>query len=310
LNISVNVKQQGSKRDTFANMPFHIEHTPETLRELIRECVYRCVQTYNNTLDIHCNAEQLSDRTGDTIANVGKTIFGMNYSGKPLELNAAYQNAITRYEDGLFRVFLDLEELTELDAPIPVTENSKLIFFRKSMAVSCDTILIRDAIASDAEQLCAWWNDGNVMAHAGFPNGLGTSTEKILKQLAENTSGNSSQNHRHMIFYNNIPIGEMNYRSINEITCEIGIKICDPSYRNKGLGKIILSLFIEALFNEFGFQKILLDTNLNNKRAQHVYEQLGFKKLRINLNSWKDQLGNLQSSVDYELTPSSFISYL
>ena len=79
--------------------------------------------------------------------------------------------------------------------------------------------------------------------------------------------------------------------------------------QNKGLGKIILSMLIESLFNDYGFEKIILDTNLNNKRAQHVYEKLGFQKIRTNMNSWKDQLGQLQSSIDYELVPSHFKNY-
>ena len=33
-----------------------------------------------------------------------------------------------------------------------------------------------------------WWNDGVVMAHAGFPNGLGTSAAKIEKQIANDSS--------------------------------------------------------------------------------------------------------------------------
>lgn len=33
---------------------------------------------------------------------------------------------------------------------------------------------IRQAKVSDAKQLAAWWNDGAVMTHAGFPNGVGT----------------------------------------------------------------------------------------------------------------------------------------
>lgn len=71
-----------------------------------------------------------------------------------------------------------------------------------------------------------------------------------------------------------------------------------------------MSLFIESLFNELNYKKIILDTNLENKRAQHVYEQLGFKRVRINVDSWKDQLGNLKSSVDYELIKEDFVSYL
>ena len=68
---------------------------------------------------------------------------------------------------------------------------------------------------------------------------------------------------------------------------------------------MILSLFIRELFAT-GYKKIILDTNLKNERAQHVYEMLGFRRLRVNIDSWEDQLGVMQSSVDYELTPEDF----
>ena len=171
------------------------------------------------------------------------------------------------------------------------------------MQIQYKELTNRTATINDAEQLCTWWNDGSVMAHAGFPNGLGTTTEIVAKQIKENPS-------RHMIIYQNKPIGEMNYSHVGDNVCEIGIKICDFSKQNKGIGKVVLSLFIIALFDEMHYKRILLDTNLKNERAQHVYEQLGFKKIRINIDSWKDQLGNLQSSVDYELIKDNFISYI
>ena len=165
-------------------------------------------------------------------------------------------------------------------------------------------ILIRDALPSDAPILCRWWNDGAVMAHAGFPNGLGTTVEEIEKQLSTNSR------YRHIIVYKGTPIGEMNYIPADEISCEMGIKICESEYQNKGLGKKILSIFISGLFNDLGYTTIMLDTNLNNTRAQHVYEQLGFTKIRVRENSWKDQLDNWQSVVDYELTEKDFKSYI
>ncbi len=39
-------------------------------------------------------------------------------------------------------------------------------------------LTIRQTKIADAKQLVAWWNDGAVMAHAGFPNGLGTTKEE------------------------------------------------------------------------------------------------------------------------------------
>ena len=168
-------------------------------------------------------------------------------------------------------------------------------------------ITIRTALPADAAQLCLWWNDGAVMEHAGFPLGLGTTVEKEARTLSLQRD---ETGRRHIIEYAGAPIGEMSYRNVGEGAAEIGIKICESPMQNKGLGKIILSLFIKGLFETMGFRKIVLDTNLNNLRAQHVYEQLGFHKLRVNTDSWTDQLGRRQSSVDYELTQEDFISFL
>ena len=167
------------------------------------------------------------------------------------------------------------------------------------MHIKYDSLTIRDAVADDAAQLTAWWNDGAVMAHAGFPNGLGTTVEKVIAGLG---------NGRLILIENERLIGEACYRKAGEGIVEIGIKICETDCQNRGLGRIILSMLISWLFEQ-GFEKIVLDTNLTNKRAQHVYESLGFRKLRINYDSWTDQLGNKQSAVDYELTEDNFIDY-
>ena len=167
------------------------------------------------------------------------------------------------------------------------------------MHIKYDSLTIRDAVAADAAQLTAWWNDGTVMAHAGFPNGLGTTVEKVIAGLG---------NGRLILIENERLIGEACYRKVGEGVAEIGIKICETDCQNRGLGRIILSMLISWLFEQ-GFEKIVLDTNLTNKRAQHVYESLGFRKLRINYDSWTDQLGNKQSAVDYELTEDNFIDY-
>ena len=165
--------------------------------------------------------------------------------------------------------------------------------------IQYENLTIRQAEAAHAKQLAAWWNDGAVMAHAGFPNGLGTTEEEVIKGLG---------NGRMVIEENDRLIGECNYRDVDNGAAEIGIKICETDCQNRGLGRIILSMLISWLFEQ-GFERIVLDTNLTNKRAQHVYESLGFRKLRINYDSWTDQLGNKQSSVDYELTEDNFIDY-
>ncbi len=166
--------------------------------------------------------------------------------------------------------------------------------------IQYENLIIRQAQVADAKQLAAWWNDGAVMAHAGFPNGLGTTEEKVIEGLGDG---------RMVIVESDRLIGECNYREIADGIVEIGIKICETDCQNRGVGRKVLSMLSGWLFRN-GYSKIVLDTNLTNTRAQHVYESLGFRKIRINMDSWKDQLGRLQSSVDYELVEKDFVSYI
>lgn len=173
------------------------------------------------------------------------------------------------------------------------------------MYIEYKNICLRNAEQRDCEQLAKWWNDGAVMEHAGFPHGLHTSAKEIMKKI-ENDSDHTRR--RLIIEYDHLSIGEMCYNTLDNRIVEIGIKICNPYFQNKGLGRIILSMLIKELFHD-NYIKIVLDTNLNNKRAQHVYEALGFIKVDTKMNCWKDQLGNLQSSVYYELDQEHFIEY-
>nr|WP_261854701.1 GNAT family protein [Clostridium folliculivorans] len=85
------------------------------------------------------------------------------------------------------------------------------------------------------------------------------------------------------------------------------MKICDFNYQEKGYGTKALKLLISYLFDNLKVEKIILDTNINNTRAQHVYEKLGFKKIATRINSFKNQLGVFQSSIDYELINNDFL---
>ena len=168
------------------------------------------------------------------------------------------------------------------------------------MNIRYKNITIRQAQSSDTKQLALWWNDGEVMEHAGFPCGLNITESEIIESINDGLM---------IIEENNCPIGECNYRNKGKGVAEIGIKICRSDCQNRGIGKKVLSMMIDWLFGN-GYSKIVLDTNLNNKRAQHVYESIGFIKAKINFNSWTDQMGKLQSSVDYVLTQETFNSYI
>ena len=173
------------------------------------------------------------------------------------------------------------------------------------MFIEHKNIMIRNAKADDAAQLAKWWNDGSIMAHAGFPNGLNMSAEKVKIQIS---CDSDSTVRRLIIEENGQTIGEMVFRIKQGNTAEIGVKICDFSRQNIGIGKIALCVLIVALFVR-GIARIVLDTDLENKRAQHVYEEIGFKMTGIRTDAWRNQIGQLRSAVDYELHPHNFIDF-
>ena len=173
------------------------------------------------------------------------------------------------------------------------------------MLIRYDNILIRNATLEDAKLLKDWWSDGSIMFHAGFPFGINIKLEEIEGFIKKE----KDENARTLIIeYDNLPIGEMSYRRLDDNVTEIGIKICNENMQSKGLGYKIMKLFMHELFEGLNYDKIVLDTNLNNIRAQRLYEKLGFRKLRINQDSWKNQLGILQSSVDYEIIREEFLN--
>lgn len=162
-------------------------------------------------------------------------------------------------------------------------------------------LLLRNATFKDAKMLADWWNDGSIMAHAGFPLGVFTSEEKIKSQMEKYT-----EDHFVIIIeFKGKPIGEMDYTKITDKNAEIGIKICESDLREHGLGRVILSMLINYCF-ELGNDTITLTTNLKNKRAQHVYEKLGFNVDKITYGEWKDQLGIPQDTVYYSLVKEDF----
>lgn len=93
--------------------------------------------------------------------------------------------------------------------------------------------------------MARWWNDGKVMAHTGFSNGLGKTAAEIEKQIANDSD---ETKRRLVIEYKDKLIGEMSFYAYENARYEIGIKICVFDYQEKGLGRIALSMLIEELF--------------------------------------------------------------
>ena len=85
-----------------------------------------------------------------------------------------------------------------------------------------DNLTIRNATVEDADLLSAWWNNGKIMAHAGFPNGTGETTQCIAEKISKDDDDICR---RLIIAHSKIPIGEMSYYNVGNDTVEIEIKV-------------------------------------------------------------------------------------
>lgn len=175
------------------------------------------------------------------------------------------------------------------------------------MYLTHQDLTIRDAVPDDAPQFAAWWNDGAVMAYVGFPRGLNTTPQAVADDIAD-----MIRNHTyHLLIVQQAgrPIGEMGWRDQEAGAAEIDIKICDLSLHDRGLGKRLLSMLLSSLFRDLGYRRAVLSVNPDNRRAWHVYERLGFRRVRVLENTWRDQLGRLQSAAEYELRPEDLVDF-
>jgi len=173
------------------------------------------------------------------------------------------------------------------------------------MRLRSGVVVVRDATEMDAHLLSSWWASGKVMEHAGFPDGIKTDPVKLGEELRAETETINPLRRRLMIEFGGVPIGEMSYR-IEARVAEIGVKICDFAYHGMGIGPQAIVILIEYLFDQREMEKIVLDTMIENVRAQHVYEKLGFVRLAVNRDCWTDQRGRKRTSVDYELSRGAF----
>lgn len=132
MDILVRVKAIGKRKDILAPTAYSLPDSVATLRDLITALVQVEVARYNTR-----DAEMplipfLAQPELDAQVQSGKVSFGAIYSSQKADPEKAVANAIQCWEDGLVRVFVEDEELCQLDAPLCIAENAVFTFIRLS----------------------------------------------------------------------------------------------------------------------------------------------------------------------------------
>ncbi len=133
MHIFVSVKHIGKRINVVKPVDFIIDCVPATVGELIRASVRTCVREYNKRIECKGNGDIMDKDTESALARAGKIAFGLTFSDKEADMDKAIKTAMQGYRDGLFRVFLGEQELSDENESISVTEQSEITFIRLTM---------------------------------------------------------------------------------------------------------------------------------------------------------------------------------
>lgn len=127
-NITINLKRLGKKK--IYKQPYIIKETIYTLKDLIRVCVITEVERFNEKTENKSLLQFLTPADIQKQSEKGKIGFGELHNTQKAEVEESLENAFLAHKDGLFVVFIDDEEVEDLDQDILVTEHTNITFIR------------------------------------------------------------------------------------------------------------------------------------------------------------------------------------
>jgi RimJ/RimL family protein N-acetyltransferase len=77
-----------------------------------------------------------------------------------------------------------------------------------------------------------------------------------------------------------------NHLKTNHVSEIFGVYV-RPEYRNRGIGKQLITAIIEEIKNTKGISKIRIGVNPTQKAAEHIYKKFGFKKVGLLKNDMR-----------------------
>ncbi len=107
---------------------YKIKDDIKSLEELIVNLCDIEIDKYENK-----EFKVLSQEDINNMVNNGKVSFGFKYRDDVIDREKAYENALLSFKDGLYRVFINDEEVTELESDIELKDGDTLALIRLVM---------------------------------------------------------------------------------------------------------------------------------------------------------------------------------
>lgn len=133
MKVWITVKSLGKRKPALAKQAAELPETTRTLRLLIENMVEQQVQAFRERKDAAAMLVYLMPEDIDAQGAAGKVGFGTVHGEGIPDQREAKEAAILAYEDGLYKVFLNDEELAELDDVISIEDGAHVTFIRFTM---------------------------------------------------------------------------------------------------------------------------------------------------------------------------------
>ncbi|MGB0868833.1 MAG: hypothetical protein ACPGSD_04475 [Flavobacteriales bacterium] len=127
-NFSITLKRLGKKK--VYRQEYNFQNEIKTLKDLIEVCVEQEVEKYNEKVDNTSILQFLSPTDISKQAESGKIGFGEQYNTNKADLEKSIENALLAFKDGLYVVFINDVEVTDMQEKIDLNGGEEIVFIR------------------------------------------------------------------------------------------------------------------------------------------------------------------------------------
>ena len=133
MELTLQLKRLGKKK--VKEVPFTLKENPKNLEDLLIGCVKNQVDAFNKKRTEVNIIGFLSPAEIQEQAQSGKVDFGDITNTELAKHQQAIDNVLLAFKDGLFVVFVDDDQITDLKAPLQLTSESVIAFIRLTFLV-------------------------------------------------------------------------------------------------------------------------------------------------------------------------------
>lgn len=164
-----------------------------------------------------------------------------------------------------------------------------------------DNVSLRKFNEFDIENKVKWINDekNNKYLHYELP----LEVEKTKTWYMNNKD--REDRYDAIIEYKGVAVGVIGLLSINEENAEYYVTLGEEKYKGMGIAKSATEQLLEFAFFKLNLKEVFLYTEVENKRAQQLFEKCGFEKCGLEKKSARNR-GVMVDRFFYKINKKQF----